>query len=303
VALNALSVGERTSVFTAFVLHACVLLKISCEFVQRYSFGDKEQFAVAAALDHQVLESGLVQWKCKVHHRLKAIQALITPMSISLEDGRVRDETVNVPKAASVYYALVHSLCDRSRDVGDGKHKISTEACSVLRRLTTHDECWAAMIQDTGVLELLVAALRHNPFRAALVMVVFCSRVDGRQALLRAGVCEALVHLLVSWNEFASRQEPGYSDARFSQARYVVIDVIYSLCKHASASSSAPRALSDGRARLIKCGIASALVDAHSLVKNTKDGNLLARIAHCLHIVKPRFMGTPQQQYPLGYQP
>jgi hypothetical protein len=287
----------------SFFLRACGHLECLCECVQRYSFGDKKQFAVAAALEHQVLESGLVQWRCQVDHRLQAIQGLITPMSISLEDGSLHDETVNVPKAASVYYALVHSLCDTSRDNADGKTKLSVVACSALRRLATDDACWAAMMLEAGLFELLVAALRHNPYRAALVMVVFCSRADGRGALVRAGVCEALVHSLVTWNDFASRQEPGYYDARFSQARYVVIDVVHSLCKHASGSRSGPRALSDGRARLIKCGIASALADAHSVVKDTKDGNLLARIAHCLHIVKPRFLGPPQQQYPLGYQP
>ncbi len=277
-------------------------LKILCECVARYSFGDQEQFIIAAALEHQVLESGLVQWKCESEQRFKAIQGLTVPMSISLEDGSVREETVHVPKATSVYYALVHSLCDKSRDEAGVKHKISAEACSALRRLATRDECWAAMMRETALFELLVASLPRNPYRVALVMVVFCSRADGREALVRAGVCESLVHSLVSWNDFASR-EPGYYNAQFSQARYVVIDVVYSLCKQASGSRSGPRAPSDGRARLMKCGIASALVDARSVVKGTKDVNLLARIEHCLHIVKPRLLGTPKQQYPRGYQP
>jgi hypothetical protein len=271
------------------------------ECVSRYSFGDKQQFAIVAALDHQVLQNGEIQWRCTAEHRLEAIQALITPESFSI-DG-FHDETVNIPKSASVYYALVHCLRDKSRDVGDDNCKISAEACSMLQRLASHDECRAAMIQDAGLMQLLVAVLQHNALRAALVMVVFCSRDDGQQALINAGVCEALVRLLVFWNEKASRQAPGSYDSRFSQARFVAMDVVYLLCKCPSGSSRASRALPDGRVRLIKCGIASALVEAHSLVKNTKDVNLLARISHCLHIVKPRLMGTPQQQYPLGYKP
>ena len=282
---------------------ACVQLKFSCELLQRHSFGDQEQFAVAAALDHQVLESGLVQWKCGVDHRLKAIQGLITPMSISLEDGILHDETVNVPKDASVYYALVHSLRkDKSRDVADDRPKISVEACNALRLLAAHDEGCAAMLQQTDLLELLVAALQYNTLRTALVMVAFCSRADGREALVRAGVCEALVHSLITWKNSASRQEPG--DLRFlqiSQIKCAVIDVVYSLCKHASESRSRPRTLLDVRARLIKCGITPALIDAHTVAKDTKDNNLLARVAHCLHIVKPRFLCPPQQQYPRGF--
>jgi hypothetical protein len=221
-------------------------------------------------------------------------------MSISLEDGILHDETVNVPKAASVYYALVHSLRkDKSRDVADDKPKISVEACNALRRLATHDEGCAAMLQQTGLLELLVAALRYNTLRTALVMVAFCSRADGREALVRAGVCEALVHLLVFWNDSASRREP--VDLRFSQIKCAVIDVVYYLCKHANESRSGPRALLDGRARLIKCGITSALIDAHSVAKDAKDNNLLARVAHCLHIVKRRFLSPPQQQYPRDF--
>jgi hypothetical protein len=215
-------------------------------------------------------------------------------MSISLEDGILHDETVHVPKAASVYFALVHSLRkDKSRDVADDRPKISVEACNALRRLAAHDEGCAAMLQ----LELLVAALQYNTLRTALVMVAFCSRADGREALVRAGVCEALVRLLISWKNSASRQERG--DLLFlqiSQIKCAVIDVVYSLCKHESRSR-----LLDVRARLIKCGITSALIDVYTVAKDTEDNNLLPRVAHCLHIVKRRFICPPQQQYPRGF--
>jgi len=213
--------------------------------------------------------------------------------SISLENGRLsfgNAPEVPVPTAPSLHHALVLCLRDKDRDV-------AWEACLVLRRLAAHEEGWAALIGNRHTCDLLVDALRTAPMTATKVMNMYCAREDGRQTLISSGVCAALVDTLANMSAYASEHHDVnavFNDEWFMKSMHQIIHVIYSLCTHP---------LANGRARLIQCGASSALAAADAVLKSSKFSNCLARIAHCLHIFKPRSYGLPEQEYPRDESP
>lgn len=228
--------------------------------MDRYSFGHSQQFSVAAALDHQVLPGGLIQWAHPLDQQLRAIRSLETGTHFSaFMTDRWGDETARTQKLATVLHAVIHNL----RGGSNYSEFLSKSLASLMKRVVSSVEGWAALMQ-AGACASLVAAVNatDDDFggrdRIVKLTAQFCEHEDGCAALVQSGMCSSLVAVLDSMANKAAALLKN-DDSRKVRTYNSAADFVACISSNTAHSMSCLYALPPGRAALIQAGLFSAL--------------------------------------------